>query len=80
MSYSLLSKNINQFVVLYGCVAWPVILREKLRLRMFLNVVLRMTLGPKMDDVTGERRRLYKESFMIFSPHRISLGDKFKKN
>jgi hypothetical protein len=28
---------------------------------MFLNAVLRKTVGPKRDDVTGEWRRLHKE-------------------
>jgi hypothetical protein len=39
-------------VVLYGCKAWSVILREKNRLRVCEGKVLRRILGPKRDDVT----------------------------
>jgi uncharacterized membrane protein len=36
-------------------------LREKRRLRVFENRVLRRILGPKRDQVTGEWRKLDKE-------------------
>jgi hypothetical protein len=35
-------------VVLYGCEAWSLTLREEHRLRMFENRVLRRIFGPKM--------------------------------
>jgi hypothetical protein len=36
-------------------------LREKCRLRVFANKVLRRIFGPKRDEVTGEWRRLHKK-------------------
>jgi hypothetical protein len=66
---SLLSKNtkikiyrtIILPVVLYGCETWSLTLREKHRLRVFENMVLRRIFGPKRDRVTGEWRRLHNE-------------------
>jgi len=40
-------------VVLYGCETWSLTLREKSRLRVFKNRVLRRIFGPKTDEVTG---------------------------
>jgi hypothetical protein len=65
----LLSKNlkINIYrntilpVVLYGCETWSLTLREKRRLRVFENRVLRRVFGPKKDEVTGEWRKRYNE-------------------
>jgi hypothetical protein len=34
-------------------------LREELSLRVFENIVLRGTFGPKGGEVTGERRKLH---------------------
>jgi hypothetical protein len=48
-------------LVLYGCEAWSVTLREEYRLRVFENRVLRRIFGPKRDEVTGEWRRLHNE-------------------
>jgi len=45
--------------------SWILTLREMRGLKVFENRALRKTFGPKRDDVTGERRRLYKKSFMI---------------
>jgi hypothetical protein len=41
-------------VVLYGCETWSLTLREKRKLRVFENGVLRRIFGPKKDKVTGE--------------------------
>jgi hypothetical protein len=41
-------------VVLYGCDAWSLTLREERRLRVFEDRVLRRVFGPKRDEVTGE--------------------------
>jgi hypothetical protein len=41
-------------VVLYGCEAWSLTLRDERRLRVFENRVLRRVFGPKRDEVTGE--------------------------
>jgi hypothetical protein len=43
-------------------------LREECRLRVFENKVLRRIFGHKMDDVTGEWRRLHdKELYDLYS-------------
>jgi hypothetical protein len=47
-------KSIILPVVLYGCETWSLALREKHRLRVFENRVLRTTFGSKRDEVTGE--------------------------
>jgi hypothetical protein len=48
-------------VVLYGCEAWSLTLREERRLKAFENRVLRRVFGPKRDEVTGEWRKLHNE-------------------
>ena len=45
-------------VVLYGCEIWSLTLREKRKLRLFENMVLRI-FGPRRDEVAGEWRRLH---------------------
>ena len=68
LSSSLLFKNlkINIYrtiilpVVLYGCETWSLTLREERRLRLNENRLLRI-LGPKMDEVTGDWRKLHTE-------------------
>jgi hypothetical protein len=46
-------------VVLYGCEARSLTLREEHRLRVFENRVLRRIFGPKRDEVKGEWRKLH---------------------
>jgi len=48
-------------VVFYGCETWSLTLREKRRLRVFENRVLRRIFGPKRDGITGEWRKLHNE-------------------
>jgi len=50
-------------------------LREKLRLKVFENRMLRRMLGPKRDEVTGEWRKLYSEerNDLCSSPNIIRL-------
>jgi hypothetical protein len=67
-------KNIILPVVLYGCETWALTLREEDRLRVFENRVLRRTIGPKRDEVTGEWRKLHNENFIICAHPQISLG------
>jgi hypothetical protein len=55
------TQNCNFACVLYGCETWSLTLREKHRLRVFENRVLRRIFGPKRDEVTGELRRLHNE-------------------
>jgi len=69
LSSRLLPKNLKNKiyrtiilpVVLYGCEAWSLTLREERKLRVFENMVLRGIFGPRRDDVTGEWRRLHNE-------------------
>jgi hypothetical protein len=55
-------------VVLYGCEAWYLTLREERRLRVFENRILRQMFGPKR-AVNDEWRRLHDEEleFVPFS-------------
>ena len=46
-------------VFVYGCETWTLTSKEKLRLRVFENRVLRRIFGPKRDEVTGEWRKLH---------------------
>jgi hypothetical protein len=48
-------------VVLYGFETWSLTLREKRRLWVFENRVLRTMFGFKSDEVTGEWRKLHNE-------------------
>jgi hypothetical protein len=69
LSSLLLSKNIKIRIyeiiilplVLYGCKAWSITLREKYRLRVFENRMLRRIFLPKRDEVTGGWRKLQNE-------------------
>jgi hypothetical protein len=47
-------------------------LREKCKLKVLENKVLRRIFGPKRDEVTGEWRRLHKgEFYALYSPTNI---------
>jgi hypothetical protein len=50
-------------------------LREERRLRVFENRVLRRIFGPKRDEVTGERRKLYNEELhdLYSSPNTVRV-------
>jgi hypothetical protein len=52
-------KTIILPVVLYGCETLSLTLREKHRLGVFENRVLRRIFGPKRDEVTGGWRKLH---------------------
>ena len=62
-------------VVLYGCESWSLTLREKCRLRVFENGVLRRIFGPKRDEVTGEWRKLHNEELkgLYSSPNIVGV-------
>jgi hypothetical protein len=49
-------------VVLYGYETWSLTWREKFRLRVFRNRVLRTAFGPKKVEVTGEWRERERET------------------
>ena len=53
-------RTIKLPVVLYGCEAWSLALREKFRLRVFENRILRRIFGPRRDE-NGEWIRLHNE-------------------
>jgi hypothetical protein len=48
-------------VVLYGCETWSLTLREKSKLKVFENRVLRRIFGPKRNEVTRGWRKLHNE-------------------
>ena len=83
LSSRLLSKNVKikihraiiLLVVLHGCEAWSVILREERKLRLFENMVLRRIFGPRRNEVTGEWRRLHNEELndLYFSPNIVRV-------
>jgi hypothetical protein len=50
--------------LLHGCETWSLTLREERRPRVFENRVLRTLFGPKMDEVTGEWRKLHNEELI----------------
>jgi hypothetical protein len=54
-------KTIILPVVLYGCETLSLTPREKHRLGLFENRVLRRIFGPKREEVTGEWRKLRNE-------------------
>jgi hypothetical protein len=68
-------KTIILSVVLYGCETWSLTLREKHRLRVFENRVLRRIFGPKRDEVNGDWRKLHKKELrdLYSSPSIIKI-------
>jgi hypothetical protein len=52
-------------VIMYGCEAWSLTLREEHRLRVFENRVVRRMFGPKRDEVTGEWKMLNSEELYV---------------
>ena len=59
-------RTITLPVVLYGCEAWSLTLREERKLRVFENMVLRRIFGTRRDELTGEWRRLHNEELNEF--------------
>jgi hypothetical protein len=59
-------KNIILLFVLYGYDTWFLTLRERHRLRMFENTVLRRIFGPKRNEVREEWSKFHNEEFDIF--------------
>ena len=56
-------------VVLYGCEAWSLTLREEQRLKAVENKVLRRIFGSKRDEITGEWRKIHNEELNdLYSP------------
>jgi hypothetical protein len=61
-------------VVLYGCEAWALTLREEQRLRVFENRMLRRIFGSKRDEVTGYWRKLHNEE--LYNLYNYNYQDK----
>jgi hypothetical protein len=68
-------KSIILPVALYECGTWSLSLREKHRLRVFENRVLRRIFGLERDHVTGDLRKLHNEELhnLYSSPSIIRL-------
>jgi hypothetical protein len=88
LSSRLLSKNTNIKiyrtiifpVVWYGCETWSFIWREKHKLRLFENRVLRKIFGPKGNEVTGDWRRLHNEErYDLYSSPNIIRVNKSRR-
>jgi hypothetical protein len=62
-------------VVLYGCEAWSLTLREERRLKVFEIRVLRRVFGPKRDEETEEWTKLHNEelSDLYSLPHIVRV-------
>ena len=52
---------------MYECETWSLTLREKRRLRVFENRVLRKIFGPRRYKITGEWRKLHNELNDLYS-------------
>jgi hypothetical protein len=52
-------RTISLSVVASGCETWSLTLREKRRLRVFENSVLRRIFGPNRDKITSEWRIIH---------------------
>jgi hypothetical protein len=48
-------------VVLYGCEAWFLTIKEEHRLKVFENSVLKKIFGPKWDEIIGGWRKFHDE-------------------
>jgi len=68
-------RNITLPVVLYGCETWSLTLREKRRLRVCENRVLRRIYGPKTEEVRREWRKLHNEELndLYSSPNTVRV-------
>ena len=67
-------RNIILPIVSHVCKTWSLTLREKHRLRMFKNRVLRKKFRPKRDEETGESRRLHNEGLSNLYSSPILFG------
>jgi hypothetical protein len=61
-------------VVLYECETWSLTLREKRRLRVFENRMLRKKFGIKRDEVTRSGEKYIMMSSMICTAQQILFG------
>ena len=88
LSSSLLSKNLKIKiyrtvilpVILYGCETWSLTLREKSRLRVFKNRVLRKIFGFKRDEITGMENTAKWGALWSLLLTKCYSGDQMKNN
>ena len=83
LSSSLLFKNLKIKIyvtiissfVLCGCATWSLTMGEKHTSRVVENRVLRRIFRPKMDEVTGDWRKLHNEELndLYFSPNIVRI-------
>ena len=68
-------RNIILLVVLYGCETWSPTMREECRLRVFEDRVLGRIIGPRMDEVKREWRKLHTEKLndLYSSPNIVGV-------
>ena len=66
-----LGRTICLLVVLHGCENWFLTLREKQRLRVLENRVLRKVFGPNRSVGTGKCRKLHNEELNDLYPPNI---------
>ena len=61
--------------MLYGCETWSLTLREKRRLRVFENRVLRRIFGLRRHEVKGEWKKLHNEELndLYYSPNIVRV-------
>jgi len=73
--FVVLSCTIIFPVVLCGRETWSLTSREERKLRVFENMVLRRTFGPRRDEVTGEWRWLHNEELndLYYSPNIVRV-------
>jgi hypothetical protein len=67
-------KTVILPVVLYGCKTWSLTLREKHRLRVFENRVLRRIFGPKRERDGSWRKVHIDDLHNLYSLSKILLG------
>jgi hypothetical protein len=67
-------QKYNFACFLNGCETWSLILREKCKIRVFENRVLREISRPKRDGVTGKWRKLHEEIHDLYpSPNSVRV-------
>ena len=73
-------RTVTLPVALYVCETWSLTLWEERKLRVFENMVLRKTFGPRRDEVTGEWRKLHNEELNdLYSSTNTVRVIKFRK-
>jgi hypothetical protein len=69
-----LFRTVIFYTFLCACETWCFMLRDKQRLRVFVNRLLKKIHGPKTGGMTGGREDCVMRSFIIHTTGRILLG------